>query len=239
MEGFALIKVLRLLTGRLEPNTGPLFMRLQLDSGDLGEDSPEVRVKRGIGLQMRFFAELQLCPHLARFVFEVTETVHTFSSYNFSKAMTAKDLEDAYDKCIEYYCQFTDSFASDMDSTFDLLFAQIRYHYCPLSLLRPLVKSTASLVDGATPRLRNNITPRLVYQQSSEAVIFLAGTYQTRYSPKHLPPQVSHALYGTQLSNFILASPAALSDAQYAVAAGSKAPGFRLINGIDVRFNQQ
>ena len=122
--GFSLIRLLRLLTGRLEPNTGPLFMKLRPESGDLGEDAPEMRVERGISLQMQFFAELQYCPPVARFVFEVTEAVHTFSSYNFSKAMTAEDLETAYGKCLDYYAQLTETFGSDVDSTPDLLFAQ-------------------------------------------------------------------------------------------------------------------
>jgi hypothetical protein len=41
-------RIMRLLTGRLEPKAGPLFMRLEPDSGDLGEDAPEARVERGL-----------------------------------------------------------------------------------------------------------------------------------------------------------------------------------------------
>lgn len=41
-------RVLRLLTGDLEPKTGPLFMRIYPDSGDAGDDAPEARVERGL-----------------------------------------------------------------------------------------------------------------------------------------------------------------------------------------------
>lgn len=41
-------RLLRLLTGRLEPNAGPLFMRLQGDGGDWGEDEPKLRLERGM-----------------------------------------------------------------------------------------------------------------------------------------------------------------------------------------------
>jgi len=75
-------------------------------------------------LQQRFFAELQYCQPLARFVFEVTEAVHTFSSYNFAKAMTSEDLESAYEKCLDYYKQFVETFDSDIDGSPDLLYAQ-------------------------------------------------------------------------------------------------------------------
>ncbi|KXX73301.1 Conidial development protein fluffy [Madurella mycetomatis] len=122
--GFSLIRALRLLTGDLEPKTGPLFMRLHPDLGDQGEDSPEARVERGISLQMQFFAELQYCPPLARFVFEVTEAVHTFSSYNYSKAMTAGDLDGAFSRCISYHDQFFGMAALDTDGGPDILFAQ-------------------------------------------------------------------------------------------------------------------
>ena len=73
---------------------------------------------------MQFFAELQHCPPLARFMFEVAEVVHTFLTYNLSKAMSAEDLEGAYDKCLGYYHQFTGLSTSDMNSTPDLIFAQ-------------------------------------------------------------------------------------------------------------------
>lgn len=57
-------------------------------------------------------------------MFEVTEVVHTFASYNSSKAMTAEDLENAYGKCLDYYSQFNETLGVDIDSTPDLLFAQ-------------------------------------------------------------------------------------------------------------------
>lgn len=56
----------------------------------------------GISLQVKFFAELQYCPPLARFIFEVIESAHTFATYNYSKAMTSCDLDRAFSKCIGY-----------------------------------------------------------------------------------------------------------------------------------------
>jgi len=73
---------------------------------------------------MRFFSELQFCPSVARFIFEVTETVHTFLSYNFSKAMTAVDLQDVYVKCLAYNKRFSEQSIPEVDNTPDLLFAQ-------------------------------------------------------------------------------------------------------------------
>jgi len=78
----------------------------------------------GISLQLRFFSELPHCPPTAKFVFAVTEAVHTFSSYNFSRAMTVSDLEDAYAKCLDSYSTFTDESGPDLASTPDILFAQ-------------------------------------------------------------------------------------------------------------------
>ena len=39
--------MLRLLTGRLEPKTGPLFMKLRPDPEESGDDAPHIRVERG------------------------------------------------------------------------------------------------------------------------------------------------------------------------------------------------
>ncbi|KAK0651045.1 hypothetical protein B0T16DRAFT_403071 [Cercophora newfieldiana] len=197
--GFTLMRMLRLLTGRLEPKTGPLFMRLELGSEDGGQDTPEVRVERGISLQMRFFSEVQFCAPVSRFTFEVTETVHTFLSYNLSGAMTAADLEEAYAKCIGYYTRFTKESVRDIPNTPDLLFAHIWYQYCLLSLLRPFVRSNASLAGGGVPQLLHGATPTVVCQQSSEAVIFLTSTYQTRYSLKHPPPLLPHVVFAATL----------------------------------------
>jgi hypothetical protein len=47
MNSWKILRVLRLFTGRLEPNAGPLFMRLHPELGDVGVDDPEVRVERG------------------------------------------------------------------------------------------------------------------------------------------------------------------------------------------------
>ncbi|KAK0723296.1 hypothetical protein B0T26DRAFT_257660 [Lasiosphaeria miniovina] len=203
--GFSLIRILRLLAGDLEPKAGPLFMRLQPNSHDLGEDdAPQARVERGISLQMHFFAELQHCPPLARFVFEITEAVHTFSSYNFSQAMTADDLEAAYEKCIGCYKQFAEDSTRIPDGGPDLLFAHIWYHYCLFRLLQPFVANTASLEDDAVPRLRNDVTPQFVCRQSSEAIIFLTSTYQTRHSLAYLPPLLPHMVLAAVLYQLTL-----------------------------------
>lgn len=73
---------------------------------------------------MQFFAELHYCPPLARFVFEVTEAAHTFSSYNYSKAMTAGELEGAFSRCTSYYRQATESGALAADGGPDVVVAQ-------------------------------------------------------------------------------------------------------------------
>ncbi|KAK4455352.1 hypothetical protein QBC34DRAFT_288582 [Podospora aff. communis PSN243] len=202
--GFTMMRMLRLLAGQVEPSTGPLFMRLQSGSGDAGQDAPGVRLERGISLQMRFFSELQFCPPVARFVFEVTEIVHTFLSYNFSKAMTAADLEEAYGKCLGCLGKFAEQSSPDIASTPDQLFAHIWYQHCLLSLLRPFVRGTTSLVDRGTPRLPNDATPALVCRQSSGAVIFLTSTYQTRYSLKHPPPLLPYVVFAAILHQLTL-----------------------------------
>ncbi|KAK3345539.1 putative C6-zinc finger TF, regulator of conidiation [Neurospora tetraspora] len=198
--------MLRLLTGRLDLNTGPFFMRLYQDSGETAEDEPQNRIKRGFALHMQFLAELEHCPPLPRFVFKVTAAVHTFSSYNFSNAATAEELEDAYGKCLDAYKHFKDAFGLDMDTTPDLLFAQTWYHYCLLALLRPLVKSTASLRDSGTttPKLRDDAKPSDICQQSSEAIIFLTSTYQTRFSLGNPPELLPHMLFAAVLYQLTL-----------------------------------
>lgn len=204
--GFSLIHMLRLLTGRLDLTTGPFFMRLYQDSGETAEDEPKNRIERGLALHMQFLAELEHCPPLPRFVFTVTAAVHTFSSYYYSNAATAEELEDAYEKCLDAYKQFKDTFCLDMDTTPDLLFAQIWYHYCLLALLRPLVKRAASLRDGATttPRLRNDAKPSDICQQSSEAIIFLTSTYQTRFSLDNPHELLPHMLFAAVLYQLTL-----------------------------------
>ncbi|KAK4107507.1 hypothetical protein N656DRAFT_719960 [Canariomyces notabilis] len=198
--GFSLIRALRLLTGDLEPKTGPLFMRLHPDSRDQGEDSPESRVERGIALQMQFFTELPHCPSLVRFVFEVTEAAHTFSSYNYSRAMTAADLDGALSKCVSCHGRFVESFAFDTDGGPDVFFAQIWYHFCLLSLLQPFASSSASLVDGLpTSLIGDASSPKAVCQRASEAIIILADTYQSRYSPACLPPLLPYMVFAAVL----------------------------------------
>ena len=73
---------------------------------------------------MQFFAELPACPPVARFLFEVTETAHTFSAYNFAKAMSASDLVEAYHKCLGSYSDFTSRCSSSPFGTADGLLAQ-------------------------------------------------------------------------------------------------------------------
>ncbi|KAK4148811.1 hypothetical protein C8A00DRAFT_19422 [Chaetomidium leptoderma] len=197
--GFSLIRVLRLLTGDLEPKTGPLFMRMYPDTGHVGDDNPEARVERGISLQVRFFTELQYCPPLARFIFEVTEAAHTFSSYNYSKAMTASDLDGAFNKCIRYHREATDSAVFNSDAKPDTFLAHIWYNFCLLSLLQPFVTSSASLVDGLPSSLSGDATPRTVCQQASEAIISLTSTYQTRCFLSYLPPLLPYMVFAAVL----------------------------------------
>jgi hypothetical protein len=119
--------------------------------GDVGEDAPEARIERGpsstfpaaaipllppvlrgitltswpgIFLQVQFFNQLQDCPPLARFIFEVTEAVHTFLTYDFSRAMTADDLDEAFKKCVRCHDRVAESGALDGDPGPDDLFAQ-------------------------------------------------------------------------------------------------------------------
>ncbi len=78
----------------------------------------------GISLQVQFFVELQYCPPLARFIFEVTEAAHTFSTYHYSEATTAGDLDGAFNKCITYHRQAIESGTFDPDGGPDVLIAQ-------------------------------------------------------------------------------------------------------------------
>ncbi|KAL2166534.1 hypothetical protein VTG60DRAFT_2547 [Thermothelomyces hinnuleus] len=200
--------LLRLLTGDLEPKTGPLFMRIYPDFRDVEDDTPEARVERGISLQVQFFAQLQHCPPLARFIFEVTEAAHTFSSYNHSKAMTASDLEGAFGKCTGYYRQVAELSASDADGVGpDVLLARIWYNFCLLSLLQPFVANSASLVDGLPPSLTGHSTPYTVCRQSSEAIISLTSVYQSRHSLDYLPPLLPYMVFAAVLHQRSLAAP--------------------------------
>ncbi|KAL2018978.1 hypothetical protein VTK56DRAFT_10203 [Thermocarpiscus australiensis] len=203
--GFSLIRALRLLTGDLEPKTGPLFMRLHPYSKDQGEDAPEARVERGISLQVQFFAELRFCPPLARFIFEVIEAAHTFSTYNFAESMTASDLEGAFNKCVTYHGRFFQSAPSETGSGPDLLFAQIWYHFCLLSLLQPFATKSATLVDDWPASLTGDAAPQAVCRQASKAIIYLTSTHQTRYSLAYLPPLLPYILFAAVLYQLSLA----------------------------------
>lgn len=80
----------------------------------------------------------------------------------------------------------------------------IWYQYCLLALLRPFVSGTESLVGGGTPALSRNATPGLICRQSSEAVIFLTSTYQTRYSLKHPSPLLPYMVFAAVLHQLTL-----------------------------------
>ncbi|KAK4180706.1 putative conidial development protein fluffy [Triangularia setosa] len=193
---FSLMRFLRLLTGDLEPKAGPLFIRLHPGPpASVDEDTPQTRVERGIALQTQFFAELRFCPPSSRFVFEVTETAHTFLSYNYSRAMTASDLEGAYDRCVCSYRQFVESCPPVSNPTPDILLAQIWYHFCMLNLMRPFVSSSTSLVDGLPPKLPDAATPSSICHRASEAIISLTGTYHTRHSLAYLPPLLPYMVF--------------------------------------------
>ncbi|KAK4142834.1 uncharacterized protein C8A04DRAFT_12936 [Dichotomopilus funicola] len=186
--GFSLIRMLRLLSGDLEPRTGPLFMRMHPECEFAEDDTPEARLERGISLQVDFFAQLRHCPQPARFLFEVTEAAHTFSSYNQSRAMTTEDLGNAFSKCTECHRQVAESPVLNPDLGPDALFAQIWYNFCLLALLRPFATSLAGL-DGSLPAsLTGDTTPDVVSQRASAAIISLADAYQTHYPSAYLPP---------------------------------------------------
>jgi hypothetical protein len=72
---------------------------------------------------MLFFDELQYCPPLPRFIFEVTEATHTFLTYHFSKAVAASDLDAAFKKCVDYHRQATAFASFDTDHRPDVLLA--------------------------------------------------------------------------------------------------------------------
>ncbi|KAL2158753.1 hypothetical protein VTH06DRAFT_3944 [Thermothelomyces fergusii] len=219
------LSLVRLLTGDLEPKTG-------------------------ISLQVQFFAQLQHCPPLARFVFEVTEAAHTFSSYNHSKAMTASDLEGAFGKCVGYHRQVAELSECDADSAGpDVLFAQwklivqchrllsccvcpdrIWYNFCLLSLLRPFAADSAGLVDGLPPSLAGQSTPRAVCRRSSAAIISLTGAYQARYSLGCLPPLLPYMVFAAVLHQQSLTAAARLTVGEAArdgvvLSPGPQSPG--------------
>lgn len=75
-------------------------------------------------MQRQFFSQLKFCPPLARFIYEVTEAAHTFSSYNYSQAMTAGDLDTAFNKCTAAHRQAVESGAFEKEAGHDVLLAQ-------------------------------------------------------------------------------------------------------------------
>ena len=94
-----------------------------------------------------------------------------------------------------------------------------------LSLLRPFVKTTASLKDATPPRLRNGATPQAVCRQSSEAIIFITSTYQTHYSLEQLPSLLPHMVYAAVLYQLTLATDPQSSCSEPHVSAESSAVG--------------
>ncbi|KAK4101776.1 hypothetical protein N658DRAFT_506544 [Parathielavia hyrcaniae] len=191
----SLNRLISLMGGHLELKDGPLFARIHTDWGDLGDDTPAARVERGISLHTQFYSQLQFCPPLARFVFEVTEVVHTFTTYCSSTTMTAADLEGAFRRCISCHDQAAESFALEENTRADVLLAQVCYHYCLFKLLYPLVSSSESLVDGLPRSLSGGETPQTVCRQASESIICLVNEYQTRYSLSYLPPLLPHMVF--------------------------------------------
>lgn len=81
---------------------------------------------------------------------------------------------------------------------------RIWYHFCMLTLLRPFVTTSASLVDGVPPKLSNEATPSLVCQQASEAVISLTSTYQSHHSLSYLPPLLPYMVFTAVLYQLTL-----------------------------------
>ncbi|KAK4038898.1 hypothetical protein C8A01DRAFT_47538 [Parachaetomium inaequale] len=203
--GFSLTRLFGLLAGDLEPKTGPLFMRIHPDSSAVGDEGPQARIERGVSLQMEFFTQLQYCPPLARFIFEVTEAAHSFLSYNHSEVMTASDLDRAFNKCLGYHRHFAQSGALNMDYGPDVVLALIWYNFCLLSLLEPFAKDPASLEGGLPPSLSRDATPHTVCRQASEAMISLTSTYQNRYSLACFPPFLPYMVFAAALHQLSLA----------------------------------
>ncbi|KAK3900155.1 hypothetical protein C8A05DRAFT_17504 [Staphylotrichum tortipilum] len=222
--GFTLLRMLRLLTRDLEPKTGPLFMRLYPDAGDVGDDTPEARIERGISLQVQFFVELQHCPPLARFIFEATEAAHTFSTYHYSEAMTASDLDGAFNRCLSYHRQAIGSGVLDPDGGPDVLIAQIWYNFSLLGLLKPFTASPTGLLDGLPPSLSGYLTPHSMCRQASEAIISLTSTYQTRYSLAFLPPILPYMVFAAAIHQLALVAPLPWQRLQPDQLLGSPSP---------------
>ena len=93
-----------------------------------------------------------------------------------------------------------------MLTQFLLRVLRIWYHFCMLTLLRPFVTTSASLVDGVPPKLSNEATPSLVCQQASEAIISLTSIYQSRHSISYLPPLLPYMVFTAVLYQLTLAA---------------------------------
>ncbi|OIW22938.1 hypothetical protein CONLIGDRAFT_650056 [Coniochaeta ligniaria NRRL 30616] len=188
---FSLVRIFRVMTGRLSCQTGPLFMRITPDNDDTAIDSPAARVERGVVLQQHFFAQLDRCPELLRFISTVTEIAHTICSYHHDDGVTPADLIPAYDKCLQAWGLFNNWLRNSSETNKDVLFAQIWYNYILTVLLSTIIDSSIDLRDG--------ITPEAVVIQASESIIFLAGVYQEQCGFVFVHPFLPHMLFAATL----------------------------------------
>ncbi|KAH8901993.1 hypothetical protein BR93DRAFT_991763 [Coniochaeta sp. PMI_546] len=188
---FSLIRIFRILTGRLSCQSGPLFMRLTSNNDVTATDTPAARVERGVALQQHFFSQLDRCPQLLRFINTVTEIAHTICSYHHDDGVTPADLVPAYDKCLQAWSSFSSWLPTRSETDRNVLFAQIWYNYILTVLFSTLIDSSIDL--------RNGITPEAVVIQASETIIFLTGVYQAQYGFLSVHPFLPHMVFAATL----------------------------------------
>jgi hypothetical protein len=99
---------------------------------------------------------------------------------------------------------------------------RIWYNLCLLTLLRPFVTGSASLVDGLPASLSGDTTPQTVCRQASEAIITLTTAYQAHYSLNTLPPLLPYMVFAAVLHQLSLATP---TQAQMMESPRSISPG--------------
>lgn len=188
---FSLIRMFRLLTGRLSTQTGPLFMRLTEASGDAAAETPEARVERGVALQHHFISQLDYCPEPMKLVYTATEIAHTFCTYHHDDGVTASDLIPAYRNCLEAWNRFNHWLPDGSQTSKEALFWQIWYNYILLVL-------SSTLVDDPID-LRQGITPKSVATQASQTIILLSAVYQDHHGFEFIHPLFPHMVFAATL----------------------------------------
>ncbi|KAB5582257.1 hypothetical protein GE09DRAFT_984605 [Coniochaeta sp. 2T2.1] len=188
---FSLVRIFRILTGRLSCQSGPLFMRLTQDGDDSDLDSPAARVERGVSLQQHFFNQLDHCTEILKFINTITEVAHTFCTYHHDGGVTPADLIPAYDKCLQAWGSFQTWLPNGTETNKYIVFAQIWYNYILMVLFSILIKSPVDLRDG--------VTPRAVVIQASETIISLMGVYQDKCGFQSVHPLLPHMAFAATL----------------------------------------